>query len=306
MPELPEVETIRRGLEPYAVGQTVVDVTAADCKVFKVQPARLLEDLPGQRIHELDRRGKFLIAGLDRHYLLFHFGMTGQLTFRHPDRPDSEGFHRHPVTGLQRTLQHAPDRHTHLQIHLEEGGTLLFRDIRKFGKVFLFEKGKNVLPEFFGGLGLEPFTSSYNLPAFLEGFRNRKLRIKSLLLDQRFVAGIGNIYADEALFQAGVHPARTVRSLRRWEKESLFEAIPAVLQEGIEHGGTSLRDYVQSDGERGSHQENLKVYGQKGEPCYQCETAIQKIVMSQRGTHFCSTCQPRSGGSRRNRKGGAA
>jgi formamidopyrimidine-DNA glycosylase len=295
MPELPEVETIRRGLEPTAVGQTVVDVTAEECKIFKVNPAQLLENLPGQRINELDRRGKFLIVYLDRHYLLFHFGMTGQLTFRHPDRPDSEGFHRHPVTGLQRTFQHAPDRHTHLQIHLEGGGALLFRDIRKFGKVFLFEKGKNVLRDFFRRLGLEPFSSSYNLPAFLEGFQNRKLRIKSLLLDQRFVAGIGNIYADEALFQAGIHPARTVRSLRLWEKESLFEAISQVLKEGIEHGGTSLRDYVQSDGEMGSHQENLRVYGQAGEPCYRCETRIQKIVMSQRGTHFCSTCQPRSG-----------
>ncbi|MEE2839445.1 MAG: bifunctional DNA-formamidopyrimidine glycosylase/DNA-(apurinic or apyrimidinic site) lyase [Acidobacteriota bacterium] len=302
MPELPEVETIRRGLEPHAVDQTVVDLTAVDCKIFKVQPARLLEHLPGQKIHELDRRGKFLIAGLDRHYLLFHFGMTGQLTFRHPDRPDSEGFHRHPVTGLQRTLQHAPDRHTHLQIHLEEGGTLLFRDIRKFGKVFLLEKGRNVLAEFFAGMGLEPFSPSYHLAAFLEGFRNRKVRIKSLLLDQHFVAGIGNIYADEALFRAGIHPARKVQSLRRWEKESLFEAIPEVLKEGIEHGGTSLRDYVQSDGQMGSHQENLRVYGQKGEPCYQCETPIQKIVMSQRGTHFCSTCQPRSGRSRSNRR----
>lgn len=295
MPELPEVETIRRGLEPHAVGQKVVDVTAADCKIFKVKPAQLLENLPGQRINELDRRGKFLIFRLDRHYLLFHFGMTGQLTFRHPDRPDSEGFHRHPVTGLQRTFQHAPDRHTHLQIHLEGGGSLLFRDIRKFGKVFLFEKGEHVLREFFRSLGLEPFTASYNLPAFLEGFRHRKLRIKSLLLDQRFVAGIGNIYADEALFQAGIHPARRVRSLLRWEKESLFESILEVLKEGIEDGGTSLRDYVQSDGEMGSHQENLKVYGQEGEPCYRCETAIQKIVMSQRGTHFCSICQPRSG-----------
>ncbi|MEE8348953.1 MAG: bifunctional DNA-formamidopyrimidine glycosylase/DNA-(apurinic or apyrimidinic site) lyase [Acidobacteriota bacterium] len=299
MPELPEVETIRRGLEPYAVGQTVVDITAADCKIFKVKPAQLLEDLPGQSIRELDRRGKYLIAGLDRHYLLFHFGMTGQLTFRHPDRPDSEGFHRHPVTGLQRALQHAPDRHTHLQIHFEQGGAILFRDIRKFGKVFLMEKREHVLQEFFKGLGLEPFTPAYNFPAFLEGFRKRKLAIKSLLLDQRFVAGIGNIYADEALFQAGIHPARTVQSLRRWEKESLFEAILQVLTEGIEHGGTSLRDYVQSDGEKGSHQENLKVYGQGDKPCYQCGAQIQKRVMSQRGTHFCAICQPRSGRKKR-------
>ncbi|MEE2822840.1 MAG: bifunctional DNA-formamidopyrimidine glycosylase/DNA-(apurinic or apyrimidinic site) lyase [Acidobacteriota bacterium] len=294
MPELPEVETIRKGLEPHVVGQIITNVTAADCRIFKVHP-RLLESLSGQRIHGLNRRGKFLITKLDRHYLVFHFGMTGQLTFRHPNRSDSEIFNRHPVTGLQRILQHAPDQHTHLQIHLKGGGALLFRDIRKFGKVFLIEKQKHILQDFFCRLGLEPFTSSYNFRAFLEGFHKRKLRIKSLLLDQHFVAGIGNIYADEALFQAKIHPARTVQSLRLWEKEALFKSIPMVLSEGIDHGGTTLRDYVQSTGETGSHQENLKVYGQKGKPCYQCKTIIKKIMMSQRGTHFCPTCQPRSG-----------
>ncbi|MDA2932918.1 bifunctional DNA-formamidopyrimidine glycosylase/DNA-(apurinic or apyrimidinic site) lyase [Acidobacteria bacterium AH-259-D05] len=295
MPELPEVETIRRGLEPHVVGRTIADVLVGDSKVLQIKPPRLIENLAGQTIQELNRRGKFLIFELDRHYLVFHFGMTGQLTFRHPNRADSKGFSRHSVTGLQRARQHAPDRHTHLQIHLQRGGALLFRDIRKFGKVFLMEAGDNVLPVFFQRLGLEPFSLSYNLEAFLQGFRNRKLRIKSLLLDQRFVAGMGNIYADEVLFQAGVHPARTVPSLRRWEKEILFETIPEVLKEGIESGGTSFRDYVKSDGEAGNHQENLRVYGREGESCHRCGTIIQRIVIGQRGTRFCSTCQPRRG-----------
>ncbi len=293
MPELPEVETVRRGLEPHIVGGFIDDIQVGDSKVLQVEPHRLLEQVRGQKILGLTRRGKFLIFELERHYLIFHFGMTGQLTFRDPNRSDSEGFKRHPVTGLQRTLQHAPDRHTHLQIHLRQGGAMLFRDIRKFGKVFLIEKGE--VSVFFERLGLEPWTPDYNLKAFLKKFSNRKLAIKSLLLDQSFVAGVGNIYADEALFAAGVHPARKVRSLRKAEKESLFEAIPKVLERGIEYGGTTLRDFVNSDGNIGTHQEKLQVYGRRGESCHRCGTLIQRMVISQRSTCFCPACQPRGG-----------
>ncbi|MFQ5928116.1 MAG: bifunctional DNA-formamidopyrimidine glycosylase/DNA-(apurinic or apyrimidinic site) lyase [Acidobacteriota bacterium] len=296
MPELPEVETIRRGLEPYVIGHPVHDVLVGDPKILQLEAHRLRDKIRGQSIRSLGRRGKFLIFELDGHYLIFHFGMTGQLTFRDPGRSDANRFTRHRVTGLERARQHVPDRHTHLQIHFEQGGAILFRDIRKFGKVFLIEKGKHRLSVFFSGLGLEPFTPDYNIQAFLERFRNRKLRLKSLLLDQRFVAGIGNIYADEALFEAGLQPARTVPSLRRFEKVKLFEAIPLVLKRGIDYGGTSFRDYVNSNGEPGTHQEKLMVYGRQGEPCYRCETIIEKIVISQRGTHFCPTCQPRRRG----------
>ncbi|MDA2923777.1 bifunctional DNA-formamidopyrimidine glycosylase/DNA-(apurinic or apyrimidinic site) lyase [Acidobacteria bacterium AH-259-L09] len=296
MPELPEVETIRRGLEPHVIGHPVHDVLVGDPKILQLEAHHLKDQIRGQSIRSLGRRGKFLIFELDRHYLIFHFGMTGQLTFRDPGRADASRFKRHPVTGLERARQHVPDRHTHLQIHFEQGGAILFRDIRKFGKVFLIEKGKNRLSVFFNRLGLEPFTPDYNIQAFLERFRNRKLRLKSLLLDQRFVAGIGNIYADEALFEAGLQPARTIPSLRRFEKEKLFEAIPLVLQRGIDYGGTSFRDYVNSNGEPGTHQEKLMVYGRQGESCYRCDTIIEKIVISQRGTHFCPTCQPRRRG----------
>ena len=295
MPELPEVETVRRGLEPHVVGRSIEDVWVGDSKILQVNAHRLTENLLGQTIQGLSRRGKFLLFELDSHYLIFHFGMTGQLTFRDPNRPDWQGFRRHPITGLQRALQHAPDRHTHLQIRFRQGGAVLFRDIRKFGKVSLIEKEEDVLSAFFGRLGLEPFTPAYNLPAFLKRFRNRKLAIKSLLLDQRFVAGVGNIYADEALFKAGIHPARRIRSLRKAEKERLFEAIPQVLKRGIEFGGTSFRDFVNSDGEPGNHQEKLSVYGRQGESCHCCGTLIQKLVIGQRGSCFCPECQPRRG-----------
>ena len=296
MPELPEVETVRRGLEPHVVGGVIDDIHIGDSKILQVEPERLLQQVRGQKILGLTRRGKFLIFELDNHELIFHFGMTGQLTFRDPNRSDSKGFKRHPVTGLQRTLQHAPDRHTHLQIHLRQGGAMFFRDIRKFGKVFLIEKGEG--SGFFERLGLEPWTPDYNIKAFLNKFRNRKLPIKSLLLNQSFVAGVGNIYADEALFTAGIHPARKARSLRRREKESLFEAIPKVLERGIEYGGTTLRDFVNSEGDTGNHQEKLQVYGRKGESCHRCGTLIKRMVISQRSTCFCPACQPRSGRSR--------
>lgn len=299
MPELPEVETIRSGLAPRVVGCCISDVVmgqrAAQRRILKVKPRHFVREIKGQTIRDLTRRGKFLVFELDRHYLILHLGMTGQLTIRDPGRNDSRRFLRHPVTGLQRAVQHAPDRHTHVQIRFEEGSSLLFRDIRQFGKVFLLRRKGALLASFFARLGLEPFTSEYNLEAFLRKLQNRKLRLKSLLLDQRFVAGIGNIYADEALFEAGLHPARTVRSLRRLEKEQLFEAIPRVLQRGIVFGGTTLRDYVNSEGEEGTHQEQLNVYGRAGQPCYRCECPVDRIVISQRSTHCCPACQPRGG-----------
>lgn len=293
MPELPEVETIRRGLEPHALGKRIERVLVGDTKILQVTKSLLVRKLPGQTIRRLSRRGKFLILELDRDYLIFHFGMTGQMTFRRSDREDTPRFKRHSVTGLEQATQHAPDRHTHLQIFFEAGGALFLRDVRKFGKVFLLKKNKDTLSGFFGRLGIEPFTPDYTLQAFLDRCRNRKLRLKSFLLDQSFVAGIGNIYADEALFEAGIHPARTVRSLRRFEKERLFEAVPRVLERGIDYGGTSFRDYVNSNGDPGSHQEELKVYGRCGEACLRCGSAIRRMVISQRGTHYCPTCQPR-------------
>ena len=291
MPELPEVETILRGLKPQVVGRRIRSVRVGDQKVLQLTKSDFRDRMRHEIIRKLSRRGKFLIFELDVYYLIFHFGMTGQLTFRDPNREDNQHFIRHPVTGLQRAVQHAPDQHTHVQIQLDKGTALFYRDIRKFGKIFLIEKQGDLLAGFFERLGLEPFTADYNVGSFLKGLRYSKRSIKSLLLDQSFVAGIGNIYADEALFEAYIHPIRGVQSLRRSEKIALFEAILKVLERGIKYGGTSMRDYVNSDGEKGSNQDNLRVYGRQGDVCYRCQTVIQKMVVSQRGTHFCSSCQ---------------
>lgn len=297
MPELPEVETIRRGLAEQIRGAVIDDVTANGCRVFQASAETLLSQLPGQRIEKLTRRGKFLLFGLQRHCLVFHLGMTGQLTVRDPERADSSRFIRHPTTGLQRARQHPPDVHTHLLLHLSDGRAVLYRDPRKFGRIELIEPG--ALDAYFRKLGLEPFSEEWRLEAFLKRFRNRKLRVKTLLLDQKFVAGVGNIYADEALFESGIHPARLAHRLRRWEKVELFRAVGQVLDQGIRFGGSSIRDYINSDGERGSNQEELKVYGREGQSCLVCGAAVRKIVISQRGTHFCPHCQPRSGPRKR-------
>lgn len=296
MPELPEVETIRRGLLPQILGCRIVGVVTGDPKIFGGETESLVRRLSGEEILALDRRGKYLVFRLRNSFLVIHLGMTGQVTLRDPELPDSPGFLRHPATLLQRARQHAPDRHTHLQLELDSGRTLCLRDPRKFGKVLLLDGATSALDEFFTPrLGLEPLGPGYTLPGFLKRLAGRKAPVKAVLLDQRVVAGVGNIYADEALFAAGIHPCRRVHRLRPKEKERLFSAIVQVLELGIHFGGTTLRDYVDSDGERGGFQDELQVYGRTDEPCRCCGTGIRKIYLSQRGTHFCPRCQPRSG-----------
>lgn len=293
MPELPEVETIRRGLKPRISGTRVRGVETCEARVFQV-PTQNLKTLLGQSIQAVDRRGKYLILQLDSGYLIFHLGMTGQLTLRNPEEQDSPGFVRHPVTGLQRVRQHAPDQHTHLKLQLDDGMGLLYRDPRKFGKIFWLQSGKESLERFFSHLGPDPFCDVYQESEILRRMRGRKVAAKALLLDQSFVAGIGNIYADETLYLSRVHPLRKTHNLRKYEKSRIFRMIPRVLEKGIHFGGTSLRDYINSDGERGSNQENLFVYGRVGEPCRRCGHPVAKITVAQRGTHFCPVCQPRS------------
>jgi formamidopyrimidine-DNA glycosylase len=290
VPELPEVETIRRGLVGRVTGQSVSAVVTRDCRVFQGPPGEL-EGLVSQRIQGIDRRAKFLHFEFERNDLVIHLGMTGQLTLRDVRQPDSQGFQRHETTGLQRIRQHAPDRHTHFQLHLDGGQQLLYRDIRMFGKIHFLSKESGELKVMFSKLGMEPLSEQYNYGTFESCLRSRSLRVKSFLLNQQFVAGIGNIYADEALFLAGIRPTVRVSRLSRKAKKALFEAIPEVLEAGIRFGGTSMRDFINTDGEVGSNQEELMVYGRKGLPCYRCGHPVKKIVVSQRGTHYCPRCQ---------------
>ena len=293
MPELPEVETIRRGLADLIRNKTI-ECVEVRCNriILRPQAHQLPKALQQQTIREIKRRGKFLLLETDDYKLLIHLGMSGQLTYWDKAKKDDNTFFVHPLTGLQKARQHPVDKHTHVSLHFEDGNSLHYRDIRQFGKWRLYRHEEFLQAKEFWRLGLEPFTRDYAWKKFLDGFGRRKLRIKSLLLNQAFVAGVGNIYADEALFEAGLHPERLVTSLSFKEKKKLFQAIPKVLKRGLKYGGTSFQDYFNAEGKAGTNQERLKVYGRTGEKCRRCRTPIQRITFSQRSSHFCPKCQP--------------
>ena len=290
MPELPEVETTRRRITPHLVGRRIEYVeTTAPSYFFITPPDRLRRSLAGQRIDRLDRAGKYLVATLDGGArLLLHLGMTGQLfsseatsvrllsaTARAALRPEAQ-------------LSFEPDEHTHLRFSFEGGGArVFFRDVRKFGKVQWLdaeepnERLDRLGPDALGMTGELLFRAS----------RGRRVAIKSLLLDQSVAAGVGNIYADEALFVAGVRPGRGARRLTRAECERIAVGLCRVLQRSIETGGSSISDYVTPDGADGGYQDERKVYGRTGEACLRCGATIKRRVIGQRSSHYCAGCQ---------------
>lgn len=292
MPELPEVETIRLGLRDRVRNKLIERVEIrCDRIILRPRPPELAAALVHQSIREIHRRGKFLIFETEDYKLLAHLGMSGQLTYWDKTLQNDSRFFI-TVTGLQRARQHAVDKHTHISFYFSDGNAMHYRDIRQFGKWRLYRRDEFGQARELWQLGLEPFTRQYNWKRFIEQLEGRKLKIKSLLLDQSVVAGVGNIYADEALFESGVHPERLVASLTHEDLHRLFRAIPKVLKRGLKYGGTSFQSYYNAEGETGSNQEKLRVYGRDGEKCRRCRTIIERIIVGQRSSHFCPTCQP--------------
>jgi len=284
MPELPEVETVRRSLLPYLPGARVQQVIIRHPKV-------VLTPLPleGDRFSLLERHGKLLMLGLESgRTLLVHLGMTGQLTYRDPRR-DDRPFQRHPTTGLQRTLQHEVDAHTHVSLDLEGGGALHYRDIRKFGKLRLADSAQRQAQ--LARMGPDPLTDAWKWERFLGQVKKTHRPIKAVLLDQAVAAGVGNIYADEALFLAGIRPSSRSHRLGAARLKKLFEAVPQVLQQGIHYGGTTLSDYLDAEGNPGSNQEQLWAYGRYGQPCRRCGTTVERSTVAQRTSSWCPGCQ---------------
>lgn len=294
MPELPEVETIVRLLAPHAEGRRIL---AAELSLPRIllspAPALFRTLLPGQRIERVIRRGKYIILELERSSLVVHLGMTGQLTFSPAEYREEPVFIR-TVTGLEKPKGvHPVDRHTHLILKLEGGERILFRDPRTFGKIFLVEG--SAWPEHprISILGEEPLALKVK-PFLKRGFPSESSRpIKALLLDQSFLAGVGNIYADEALFRSGIHPARPVREIGEARMAHLLDSVKAVLRKGIRNSGTSFSDYRKPDGSEGDNYERLLVYGRGGQPCRRCRAILKKTVVAQRGTVHCPVCQDR-------------
>ncbi len=291
MPELPEVETVRRSLLDHLPGRRIQRVEVRDPYVLRGQSVGLLKEaLEGQTFAALERHGKLLYFPFLEGSLIVHLGMTGQLTVRLPDRADTE-FTRHEKTGLERTLQHAPDKHTHISFYLDDEVELHYRDIRKFGRVYAIPETRrdDIVARF--GLGVDPLSTDYQHNYVAAGLMTRKTPIKAALLDQAFLAGLGNIYVDEALFLSGIRPGRGAYRVRGQALDRLVQAIPTVLHKGLEAGGTTLRDFVSGTGQTGYNQEGLQAYGRYGQACLVCGEELRKGVFAGRTTTWCARCQ---------------
>ena len=270
MPELPEVETIRRDLLPHVVGRrfTAVEVMPGAEKVVAApSPAEFRRALPGLRIEGVERRGKYLLFPLsDGRHLIVHLRMTGALI--------------HRSTGA------ADDGYLRVRLSLDDKTELRYTDSRKLGMMWLVDDPTLVV----GKLG--PDALEALLPTTLRSLLDgRTAPIKVLLMDQARLAGLGNIYADEALFQAAIHPRRPAGSLTADEADRLHGAVGKVLREAMSHRGSSFRDYVDAEGREGEHQRHVKVYRRTGQPCYNCGAIIERIKLGGRSTHFCPHCQ---------------
>jgi formamidopyrimidine-DNA glycosylase len=290
MPELPEVEVTRRRIEPVLLGRRIAAVkTTANSYFFLTPPAVLSRGLVGRTVTALDRRGKYLLATLDdESVLLVHLGMTGQLFSSDAVSPRLLSATARASLSPEGQQRFEPDQHTHLQLHFADGGAAVYmRDVRKFGKVGLRAPGER--DPRVDKLGVDALAVTGEL--LFGASRKRKVATKSLLLDQTVLAGVGNIYADEALFIARIRPRRRAERLRRIDCERLAEALRRVLERSIETGGSSISDYVAPDGSDGAYQDERRVYARTGEPCLECGTPIKRIVVGQRGTHYCPECQ---------------
>ncbi len=276
MPELPEVETVARELREGSgergssvVGRTIARVTVSWPRhIATPSPRALQRRLPGQTIRDVSRRGKYIVFRLSQDFLLVHLKMSGDLVVVNGDAPR--------------------DRHAHTIFHFSDGHSLRFSDTRKFGKVFLVDEVEKVT----GQLGPEPLEPGFTAKKLGELLAKKRRALKPLLLDQTFIAGVGNIYADEALHLAKLHPLRRSDSLIPAEVRALWFGIRRALRTGLKHNGASI-DWVYRGG---GFQDYFRVYGREGKPCYTCGTPIRRSVVGQRGTHFCPHCQPLRGG----------
>ena len=273
MPELPEVETIRLALEPQLVGRSFESVEIDDRRLVRpFEPTAVAAELEGERVAAVERRGKYLIVRFDSgRALLIHLRMTGSL--------------RHAAPG---SLQEDP--HRRAVVKLDDGSDVAYRDVRRFGTWHLLESDE-IDPYLSQRLGGEPLERTFTARRLGERLAGRKAPVKAALLDQRTVAGLGNIYVDEALWRARIHPLTSAGAITKDELGPLTRAIKEALKTGIARQGASLRDYSTPDGRRGRMQERFRVYGREGEPCTRCGTPIDKIRVAGRGTWYCPSCQ---------------
>jgi formamidopyrimidine-DNA glycosylase len=269
MPELPEVETTRRGLEPWVVSKTISRLEVRDGRLRWPVARGLAERLAGQHVTSLERRGKYLLINIQDGALIVHLGMSGSLRFLPQDE--------------------ALTRHDHVDIEFADGGRLRFNDPRRFGSLH-FSRHPLQHP-LLRDIGPEPLSAAFTVDYLHSVCRGRRVAIKQLVMNGRVVAGVGNIYANEALFRAAIHPFRAAGRVGHARVERLIHAIQSVLGEAIEQGGTTLRDFIGGDGRPGYFKQSLFVYDRAGEPCKRCGKPIRQRTQAQRATYYCVKCQ---------------
>jgi formamidopyrimidine-DNA glycosylase len=289
MPELPEVETVCRQLDPELTGRRIDGLEVLDARWCRpVPPAKLEAAVEGATIEGLGRRGKYLLLGLDgARTLVMHLRMTGNLVLVEGESKLDPSEGRRLYEG-ERSVS---ERHLRTRFRLEDGREVWFTDPRRFGEAFLIDDID--LDERFAKLGVEPFSASFTPEALGEMAAGRTAPLKSFLLDQSGVAGVGNIYADEALFRARLHPLSPAGSMRPEHQEALRDAVVAALEAGIDGGGASIDDYRDGRGQKGSMQDEFLVHTREGQPCPRCDSPIARIVVSGRSTYYCPNCQVR-------------
>ena len=298
MPELPEVENLRLGLEKAIVGQKIKKVKVYKPKLVsgkgtlrrasRKKVAEFETGLKGARFESVDRRAKNLIFRLSKdRIILAHLKMTGQFVYQNNKGKQSISG-GHPIEISESEL---PNKHTHIIFYLEKG-TLYYNDTRMFGYVLYYPSLKDLEKEnHFHLLGVEPMDKHFTLKYFAENLRNKKGKIKAILLDQKVVTGVGNIYADESLFEAGIHPERRANALEHEEIKRLHKAIKRIIKRAIKVGGSSVATYRLLDESRGNYAREHKVYGKAGQPCHDCSTPLEKTTIASRTTIFCPKCQ---------------
>jgi len=270
MPELPEVETTRRGLLPHVVGRRIRDVVVRNGALRWPVPAHLARTLRGEEVVDVRRRGKYLVFDCRKGHLIVHLGMSGRLTLVPEGQPAR--------------------RHDHVDVRFEGERALRLTDPRRFGAM-LWVRGKAEDHALLRELGLEPFDEAFTGAALHERSRGRRVAVKHFLMDAHVVTGVGNIYASEALFHAGVHPLRAAGRISRARYDRLAASVRATLERALAAGGTTLRDFANASGHPGYFQNECAVYGREGEPCRACGTPIRALRQGQRSTFYCPRCQ---------------
>jgi formamidopyrimidine-DNA glycosylase len=273
MPELPEVETVRKTLIQLVANKTIDNISVYWSKIIKnpLEVEQFIDALKGETIVDVGRRGKFLIIYTNHYALVSHLRMEGKYGLYPKDEPF--------------------DKHTHVIFHFTDDTDLRYRDVRKFGTMHLYKKGEEFIKPPLLDLGPEPFSEEFTEKYLAGRLEKTNRKIKPALLDQKVFVGLGNIYVDEALFRAGIHPERLASTLNEQEIATLHHEIVATLTEAVKKGGSTIRSYVNSQGEIGMFQLELYAYGRKGEECKRCGTLLEKTTVGGRGTHYCPACQ---------------